>query len=150
MISHPCLLSSHDALTLLRHSLVIPKILYILRTAPCFSSPCLAVYDTELRSTLSDILNIDLSCESAWSQATLPVCFGGIGVHRASQLAPSWPKLLVPMTSSTKFCLFGSLAFHTQLLMPLLFSGAGITTTHLLSLYIPDKRHGTYLQNYTF
>ena len=37
----------------------------------------------------SDYLNIDFSCESAWSQVTLPVCFGGIGVRRASQLAPS-------------------------------------------------------------
>ena len=33
--------------------------------------------------------NIDLSCKSAWFQATFPVCFGGIGVCRASQFAPS-------------------------------------------------------------
>ena len=46
------------------------------------------VYDAELRSTLAEVLNIDFSCESAWSQATLPVCFGGIWVCRASQLAP--------------------------------------------------------------
>ena len=89
MKSRLSLLSSQDALILLRHSFAIPKILYILRTAPCFSSPCLAVYDAELRSTLSEVLNITFSCESVWSQATLPVCFGGIGVRRASQLAPS-------------------------------------------------------------
>ena len=89
MKSRLSLLSSQDALIMLCHSFTIPKILYILRTAPCFSSPCLAVYDAELCCTLIDILNIDFSCESAWSQVTLPVCFGGIGVRRASQLAPS-------------------------------------------------------------
>ena len=33
-----CLLHSHDALFLLRHSFTIPKMLYVLRTAPCFLS----------------------------------------------------------------------------------------------------------------
>ena len=89
MKSRPSLLSSQDALILLRYSFTIPKILYILRTAPCFTSPCLVVYDAELHNTLAEVLNIDFSCESAWSLATLPVCFGGIGVRRASQLAPS-------------------------------------------------------------
>ena len=84
MKSRLSLLSNSDALILLRHSFAIPKILNILRT-----DPCLAVYDAELRSTLSDVLIIDFSCESAWSQATLPVCFGGIGICKASQLAPS-------------------------------------------------------------
>ena len=70
-------------------TMTLDSMLYILRTAPCFTSPCLAVYDAELRSTLTEVLNIDFSCESAWSQATLPVCFGGIGVRGASQLAPS-------------------------------------------------------------
>ena len=31
-------LSSHDALTLLRHSFAIPKLHYLLRSAPCFLS----------------------------------------------------------------------------------------------------------------
>ena len=89
MKSRLSLLCSQHALILLHHSLAIPNIPCILRTAPCFSYPCLVVYDAELHSTLSEVLNIDFSCESAWSQATLPVCFGGIGVRRASQLAPS-------------------------------------------------------------
>ena len=69
------LLSSQDALILLCYSFAIPNILYILRTAPCFTSSCLAVYDAELCSTLAEVLTIDFSCESV-----LPVCFGGIGV----------------------------------------------------------------------
>ena len=89
MGSRLCLLRKHDALLLLRHSFAIPKILYILRTAPCFLSPCLVLFDQELRSILSAVLNISLDSVSAWSQATLPVAYGGIGVRSAVQLAPS-------------------------------------------------------------
>ena len=79
----------HDALILLWHSFAIPRILYILRTAPCFSSPCLESFDRELRSIIGAVLNISLEEDSAWSQATLPVGSGGIEVRRAVQLAPS-------------------------------------------------------------
>ena len=33
------LLTAHDSLLLLRHSISIPKLLYLFRTAPCFLSP---------------------------------------------------------------------------------------------------------------
>ena len=74
------LLQSHDALLLLRHSFSIPKILYILRTAPCFLSPQLEAYDSLLRLLLSDITNINLDDNSSWLQASLPVRAGGIGI----------------------------------------------------------------------
>ena len=38
---------------------------------------------------MSAIFNISLEGASTWSQATLPVGFGGLGIHRAVQLAPS-------------------------------------------------------------
>ena len=38
---------------------------------------------------MSDVLNVDLSNEQAWLQASLPVHAGGLGVRRAAQLAPS-------------------------------------------------------------
>ena len=79
----------HDALILLRHSFAIPRILYILRTATCFSFPCLESFDRGLRSIVGAVLNISLEEDSPWSQAMLPVASGGIGVHRAVQLAPS-------------------------------------------------------------
>ena len=82
-------LQKHDALCLLRHSLAIPKILYILRTASCFSSSYLDSFDLELRSILSNVLNISLDNDSAWTQATLPVRYGGIGVRSVVHLAPS-------------------------------------------------------------
>ena len=83
------LLSSHDALVLLCHSFAIPRVLFVLRTAPCFLSPLLEAFDELLRSILTRVINVPLDDESAWLQASLPVRAGGIGVHRAVQLAPS-------------------------------------------------------------
>ena len=83
------ILTSHDALLLLRHSFAIPKILFVLCTAPCFLSDSLEDFDGLLRCLLSYILNIDLALETTWLQATLPVRAGGIGIRRAVQLAPS-------------------------------------------------------------
>ena len=84
IVSRLCYLNRHDALLLLGHSFAIPKILYTLRTAPCSHS-----FDDELRSILSTVLNINLDSETAWSQATLPVGFGGIVIQSSIQLAPS-------------------------------------------------------------
>ena len=83
-------LSSHDSLTLLRHSSSIPKLRYLLRTAPCFLSDRLEKYDAILRSILSAVTNSPLDQnDRAWTQATLPVKSGGLGVRRAVDLAPS-------------------------------------------------------------
>ena len=89
MRSRLCLLRKHDALLLLRYSLAIPKILYTLRTSPSFTSSCLALFDCELRSTLSEVLNIRFDNDMVWTHASLPVKAGGIGVRRAAQLTPS-------------------------------------------------------------
>ena len=83
-------LSTHDSLVLLRHSFDIPKLHYLLRTAPCFLSSQLDEYDSTLRTILSRITNCPLvQNEKAWLQAALPVKFGGLGVFRAAQVAPS-------------------------------------------------------------
>ena len=82
-------LQSHDALLLLRHSFVITKVLYTLRTAPCFLSPDLETFDDTLRTLLTSIVNVRLDDVSAWLQASLPVRAGGIGICRTVQLAPS-------------------------------------------------------------
>ena len=83
-------LFTHDALILLRHSLAIPKLLHNLRTSPCFLSPTLQDYDELLKSTVSSIANIRFNeNDPAWTQATLPVRCGGLGIRSAVQLAPS-------------------------------------------------------------
>ena len=82
-------LPRQDALLILRNSLAIPKLLYILRTAPCFLSAQLEAFDGALKRILSQVLNVDLSQDSTWLQASLPLRAGGLGVRRATQLAPS-------------------------------------------------------------
>ena len=83
-------LQMHDAITILRSSFSIPKLLHILRTSPAFSSPLLKSWDQLLMATVSRITNIDFNCvKSSWLQATLPVNTGGLGFRSASILAPS-------------------------------------------------------------
>ena len=83
-------LSAHDAILLLKHSFALPKLLYNLRTSPCFLSPMLQEYDELLKSIVGHITNIHFSEDDpAWTQATLPVKMGGLGIRSAVQLAPS-------------------------------------------------------------
>ena len=84
------LLSAHDAFTLLRSSLAIPKLLYLLRTAPCFGLDSLSEFDSVLVDALSKITNTPLTLSSpSWLQASLPVKFGGLGIRSAVDIAPS-------------------------------------------------------------
>jgi hypothetical protein len=81
-------LPAHDSLYLLRNVLTAPRLVYLLRTAPCTGSAVLQQYDALLRQTVTTTLNVDLS-DRAWSQATLPVRWGGIGIRDVVSLAPS-------------------------------------------------------------
>ena len=80
------LLHSHDALCLLKNALALPKILYVLRSAPCFSCSILAELDRLQRSLLEAICNVTLSYV-AWSQASLPTRAGGLGIRKFTMLA---------------------------------------------------------------
>ena len=51
-------LHAHDAILLLRHSFAIPKLLYVIQTAPFFISPSLKEYDAVLRSMCAPSLII--------------------------------------------------------------------------------------------
>ncbi len=83
-------LTSHDALVLLRNSFAIPKLQYLLRSAPCFKSPSLQVYDNSLRSILCAVINVTLGPhDPAWHQATLPVRLGWLGIQSAVKVTPS-------------------------------------------------------------
>jgi hypothetical protein len=81
-------LSSHEAFFLLKSSLAIPRLQYLLRTAPCYLSPVAARLDQVIREILCSVVNLRLD-EAGWSQASLPVRWGGVGVRRVSSLAPS-------------------------------------------------------------
>ena len=62
----------------------------ILRVASCFLSPDLIIaYHAVLKSIDSNVTNIRFGDDNpAWTQATLPVRYGGLGFWNAVQLAP--------------------------------------------------------------
>ena len=82
------LLSAHDALVILRHSLSAPKLLFILRCAPCADHQGLVKFDAILRKSLVRISNVAMD-DVTWIQASLPVGDGGLGVRSVALLAPS-------------------------------------------------------------
>ena len=80
-------LCTHDSLLLLRNAFAISKLIYLLRTSPCFLSPSLHLYDNELQNILSYITNTH--DDRAWLQASLPVKSGGLEIRSAVHYAPS-------------------------------------------------------------
>ena len=82
------IISAHDALLLLKSSLSTPKLQHLLRSSPCAGHTSLTTIDDTLRRCVSRITNCDIS-ETQWTQASLPVKSGGLGIRRATQLAPS-------------------------------------------------------------
>ncbi len=75
-------------MVLLKNSLGGPKLQHVLRTAPCHDHPKLLEFDALLRSAVSKICNVSLS-DAQWTQASLPVSSGGLGVRSVSTLASS-------------------------------------------------------------
>ena len=123
-------LCAHDAFYLLKNCFSLPKLQYILRCAPCYSSQVLLNYDNVIRDTLQSILNVSLT-ESIWQQATLPVRNGGIGVRLATQVA--LPSFLSSVASSSELVL--------QLLPPRLHSSAGLNDQLFTAAVVSWKQH---------
>ena len=108
-------LTAHDSIILLRYSFAIPKLMYILRTAPCFLSSVLGEYDQCLCSIVSNITNVSMSItDAAWHQASLPVWAGGLGFRSAVQLAPS--AFLASATAATP--IFQSILHCSTIVIP--------------------------------
>ena len=112
-----CHLAVHDVITILRHCFSIPKLLYVLRMTPAFSSSGLQSWDEQLLSIVSRIMNIDFRPgDPAWLQATLAVGSGGLGFRSGLHLAPSaflasaagasalMQQLLPPHLASISYC----------------------------------------------
>ncbi|XP_061709915.1 uncharacterized protein LOC133519817 isoform X2 [Cydia pomonella] len=80
-------ISPHMALYILRLCLFSPKFLYILRCAPLWKFPIMtAKIDQILRDTVGKILNVTFTSPS-WTQATLPIKYGGLGIRLTGSLA---------------------------------------------------------------
>jgi len=82
------LIPAHDSMFLLRNVLTAPRLMHLLQSKLCIDSPVLPLYDAVLRESLSATLNIDLD-DIRWSQASLPIKWGGLGVRGVVLLAPS-------------------------------------------------------------
>jgi hypothetical protein len=82
------LISAHDALVLLKICLGGPKLQYVLRVSPCCDHPLLGQFDDLLRLALTKTCNIALN-DDQWTQASLPVWSGGLGVRSVCMLASS-------------------------------------------------------------
>jgi hypothetical protein len=89
------LLSSHDALVLLKNSLGGPRLQQVLRTSPCCDHHALHRIDEILKSAVSQICNVTLA-DIQSAQASLPVRQGGLGFEACPclHLRPFWPQLL--------------------------------------------------------
>jgi hypothetical protein len=65
----------------------VQKVTYVLRTSPAFLLPSETIeLDDKIRRALEDTLSLDLD-EKAWTQASLPVRMGGMGIRSATDLA---------------------------------------------------------------
>ncbi|XP_055354129.1 uncharacterized protein LOC129599826 [Paramacrobiotus metropolitanus] len=81
------ILPSHQALFLLKNCLSLPKLLYLLRTSPCWQFPDeLKKFDEVIRVKAEQLTNVTMS-GPVWEQASLPTKFGGLGLISASDVA---------------------------------------------------------------
>ncbi|XP_055336548.1 uncharacterized protein LOC129586997 [Paramacrobiotus metropolitanus] len=77
---------AHFSLYLLKHCLLIPKLLYGFRTSRCYEHMALTdVMDECVRVGMQSILNIRAT-DLQWSQMTLPVRDGGLGLRTTKAL----------------------------------------------------------------
>ena len=82
-------IDAHYALFLIKNRLHMPRLLYVLRTSPCFKlCEKLQRIDNYLRASLESICNVSLS-ESRDKQVFLPVKLGGMGIPSAVLAAHS-------------------------------------------------------------
>lgn len=81
------LIPQHIAYFLLIKCLWLPKITYLIRCSPSFQTNLTAI-DITCRDLLSKILNLNLE-NSIWTQATLPIKDGGLGLRSLQSIAPS-------------------------------------------------------------
>ena len=80
------LIQPHQAFFLLRNSMSLPRLAYLLRTTDVAEHRLVSKYDFTLKESLTQLLNVRLS-DVQWKQASLPVKHGGLGIRAASDVA---------------------------------------------------------------
>jgi len=82
-------LDSHCALYLLNNCFALPRFLFLLRTMPCFyRADKLGVVDDAIREALEGVTNVSIG-PSQWTQASLPISLGGVGIGSAVRVCSS-------------------------------------------------------------
>ncbi|XP_072947725.1 uncharacterized protein [Epargyreus clarus] len=77
----------HMAYQIIRFCIFVPKFTYFLRCCPAWKFlNLLSFLDSQILGTLSNILNCNLD-DRSWSQASLPIRFGSLGIRKASAVA---------------------------------------------------------------
>ncbi len=136
LVSRVSILSSHHAFFLLKNCLALPKLLYVLRCSPVWQfSGKLQEFDAVLRRGLVSVCNIRLD-NTAWSQATLPVALGGLGLRRADEL--SLPAYLASAHSVSTIALAITATFHVEQILAAGY--AEWSTRAAVPLPEPDRR----------
>jgi len=79
-------MTSHESFFFYKNCLAMPRWLHFLRTSPCSRLPILQMLD-DVQRTLSAITHV-VFLDTSWTQATLPVRWGGLGVKSMVDLAP--------------------------------------------------------------
>src|SRR6267154_1566176 len=81
-------MAAHEAFFLLKTSFAVPRLQYMLRCAPAFASTALGEMARVIKDVLVTVLNIELEGDS-YTQASLPVRWGVLGVRDVQSLAAS-------------------------------------------------------------
>lgn len=80
-------MNAHSAFYLLKVSISTPRLIFFLRGNPMWKNNSgLERYDAVLQNSLESILNVQLSTR-AWSESSLPIKYGGIGIRHATEIA---------------------------------------------------------------
>ena len=93
------LIEPHQVFFILKNCLSISKLTYLLRSAPCFKcKEELDAFDTAIRINTANtgkICNVTFGKDSCcWSQASLPIQHGGLGLRSATESDLSLPCFL--------------------------------------------------------
>ena len=76
-------IDAHPAFYLLRNCLSMPRLLFKLRSSPCFHLHSeLTQFDKILRQAASTVCNVNFD-DTGWQQSILPVAQGGLGLSSA-------------------------------------------------------------------
>lgn len=80
-------INSHMAITIIKFCLFVPQFTYVLRCCHLWKfQNLLSAVDDCVSDLLTKVLNCRLTVE-AWTQASLPVRFGGIGIRKVSSVS---------------------------------------------------------------